>query len=551
MERTFQDIEAAAATLEAIIKEKPFEMSEDVKRHVVEELKKAISPERVRDEFHIRSYYNYYGYHPMGRITGFKLPEIVVYPKSTEDVRQVMLIASKYKVPVYAVTGQSMTIIIGQGGIVLDLTSMNKIHKIDLEHCYAVVEPGVTLGQLKDAIGPNYLIPKGSYPTSYSVLSPYLGNFAQHSFMNRMMHPIIGFEIVMPDGSVLYTGSMLFGELTDHWSDFAYSFSMLKDLFLPTRGNTGIVTKAAVRLWPKLDKSAIFIFGFNNFAYAYRFSHTIAKSPMVDQTMVYPWVSVGFFGGGSLLYGLDWFECRANYDQDNPRRDLFPYAYNVFIQTRGHSEEIDAILKVSQRIATQFNGRYIPEDDLFKWPALGGWYIWLLMSYLQMSPEEVAEYIERMPPSVRDEYRREPGHPWDEFYARSEIVAGPVDEIIRLYDGLKKKLKELGWPNFGFYTRMIHYGQTPWFRFFPFIDAPTPEDEKKAVNILDGVLNWVFNNYRVYPGGLHLFSANDPNNPLEVTGRAKPVRRLLRAVQREFDPENILYPVAKKYTVML
>lgn len=551
MKKEFQGVKASYETVEAIINEKPLELSEEERKKLVEDLKKALSPERVRDEPHIISYYNYYGYHPMGRTTGFKLPHVVVYPKSTEEVQQVMLIASKYRVPVIPVSGQSMSTIICPGGIVVDLTSMNKIHKIDLEHGYAVVEAGVTIGQLKRAIGPNFIIAKGSYPESYCVLSPLIANLAQHSFINRMLHQIIGMEIVMPDGTILYTGSMLFGDLTDHWSDFEASFTLLKDLFLPACGSTGIVTKAAIRLWPVLDRAAIFVYGFNNFASAYRFTHAISKSPMIDQTMVFPWVSVGFFGGGSLMFGLDWFECRANCDQDDPRRDLFPYPYFAFIQTRGYKEEVEAVEKVAQRIAGQFDGRYLPEDHLFRWPALGGWYIWLLMTYLQRTPEELSEYIERLPPHIRDEYRKEPSHPWDEYYNYPGIIAGPVDEIIRFYDGLKMKLKELGWPNFGFYTRMIHYGQTPWFRFFPFLDAPSPEEEKKACAIIDSVMEWVFSNYNVYPGGATWFYANDPNNPAEVVGRAKPVRRLLRAIQREFDPENILRPVAKKYTLLL
>ena len=47
-----------------------------------------------------------------------------------------------------------------------------------------------------------------------------------------------------------------------------------------------------------------------------------------------------------------------------------------------------------------------------------------------------------------------------------------------------------------------------------------------------------------------MFYFNDPDNPEEVRDRAKPIRRLMRAVQKEFDPESILSPAIKKYTLV-
>lgn len=543
-------IKEVDSSFKAVMAEEPARLSGDHKRRIVEELRKVISPERVRDEPHICACYRGGGGGPSVpvRLMAVRSPDMVVYPKSTEDVRNVLLIASKYKIPVLPVGGHTNPPVPIAGGIVLDMTSMNKIHKIDLEHNYAIIEVGVTINQLQAALGPNHLIPKGSYPPSLPVLSPLICWGAQHSFVNRMWDQIIGLEVVMPDGSVLYTGSMLYGDV-GFWTEVQTSFTQLKNLFTPNHSSLGIVTKAAVRIWPVLDKAALFIFGFNDFPSAYRWTQTIAKSPMVDQAMVWPWTTIGNFSGAIHYCGLDWFEARANCDQDDPPRELFHYPYYAFIQTRGYFEEVDGTLKAAQRLARQFGGKYLTEDEIFDKPIVGSWYLYSLMQYLAKSPQEVMELARnRLPPELTQFFIKPFGSPAGEAPVLTLIFTGPVNEIIRFYEGLKNKFRELGRKNWGFYTRMFHYGQTPWFRFFPMIDAATREDLEESMLMYHSIVKWALEKYDICPLR-EPFLMNNPDNPQEVKERVKPVRRLLQAVQREFDPENILNPLAKKYTL--
>lgn len=538
------------STVKAVFKEEPFILSLEEKRKIIEELKKVVSPERVRDEPHICACYRGGGGGPSVpvRLMSIRSPDIVVYPKSTEEVRNVLLVASKYKVPVVAVTGHTNPPVPLVGGIVLDMATMNKIHKIDLEHSYVVIEAGVTINQLQEAIGYSYLIPKGSYPPSLPVISPLICWGAQHNFVNRIWDQIIGLEVVMPDGSILYTGSMLYGDV-EHWTDVQTSFTQLKNLFSPNHASIGVVTKAAVRIWPVLDKSALFIFGFSDFASAYKWTHTIAKSPMVDQVMVWPWTTIGNFSGAIHYCGLDWYEARANCDQDYPPRELFHCPYYAFIQTRGYFEEVDGFFKAAQRLARQFGGKYLSEDEIFDKPIVGSWYLYSLAQYLAKSPQEILELARnRLPPALAQFFIKPPGSPAGEAPVLTIIFTGAVNEIIRFYEGLKGKFKELGRKNWGFYTRMFHSGQTPWFRFFPMIDAATSEDLAESTLMYQSIMKWALDNYEVN-ALREPFMMNDPNNPEEVKERVKPVRRLLRAVQREFDPENILNPPAKKYTL--
>ena len=542
--------EEVRATVAAMVKEATsFEISEEVGRKVIEELKNAIGSEKVRDEPHIRSLYRGGGYGVPSRLVAVKLPDIVVYPKSVEDVRQTLLIASKYKIPVTPVTQHTLaaTPIIG---IVLDMTSMNKIIKIDREHNYAIVEPGVTITELQEALGPGYIVPKGSYPSSHPVLSSLACFGAQHNLANRMWDQVIGLEVVMPDGTIVYTGTMLYGDNSEHWSEIQLTYADVRKLFSPTYGTMGVITKAAVRVWPILDKLVFHIFAFKDFSSALRWTHAVSKSPMIDQAMVWGWVTVGMFTNAIGIYGLDWLEARANCEQDETPKEILPYPYYAYIQVRGYSEEVEGNFRVVQRIAKEYNGVYLSEDELFKWPCLGALYIVLLTGYGRRAPEEIMRaFGDKMPPKLKELYAKGviPAGGLD-YPTVSYQFVGRTDDIVSLYEGLKKKFREAGWVNWGFYSRMFHYGQTAWLRVFPFIDASSFEDIRRDAVLMQAILKWALDNYKVSIFRM-AFASNDPQNPTEVYEKAKPIRRILRAIQKEFDPNNILSPLARKYSL--
>jgi hypothetical protein len=433
------------------------------------------------------------------------------------------------------------------GGILLDMMSMNKIHKIDHENCYAIVEPGVRVDQLLEAIGPGYMIAKGDYPDTHPVLTPLVCFKCMHNMCNRMWdNQVIGLEVVMPDGSIIYTGSMLYGDV-EHWTEVQTAFAHVTNLFSPTCGSTGVITKGAVRIWPLLEKAAIHVFGFDDFSLALKWTHMMAKSPLVDSAMVHNWVIAGVFGRVASIYGLNWFECMANCDQDEPDRKIFPYPYYGFIQTRGYMEEAEGTLKASIRMARQFDGVYMDEEEIFKKPAVGLWYISLLGLFMHEKPEVLMNFLKRIPQVNVEELMRVGG--WEANPTFGSQVAGSLNDVIRAYEGLKGKMKELGWRNFLTFTRQFHYGQTSWFYFAPYIDATTSEHLQESILICMDILKWLIDHYKVLNVRVPFF-ANDPEKPSEVTMRASPFRRLLRAVQNEFDPAGILNPLGKKYALM-
>lgn len=85
-----------------------------------------------------------------------RLPDLVVYPGSTDEVARVLILASEYGIPVTPFgVGTSLEghVIPIHGGISLDLSHMDRILEISPENLTATVQAGVTRLQLERAAG--------------------------------------------------------------------------------------------------------------------------------------------------------------------------------------------------------------------------------------------------------------------------------------------------------------------------------------------------------------------------------------------------------------
>ena len=82
-------------------------------------------------------------------------PAVVVRVKSTAEVQQVVKYANEHSIPV---TPRSSGVgfygagIPEQGGIIIDMTRMKRIMKVDTRNKWALMEPGVTYGELQQEL---------------------------------------------------------------------------------------------------------------------------------------------------------------------------------------------------------------------------------------------------------------------------------------------------------------------------------------------------------------------------------------------------------------
>jgi len=201
---------------------------------------------------------------------GASLPrrvDFVVMPENVEEIQKIVKLANQEKIPIVPMGGGltlSGLIIPVKGGIVMDMKRMNKIIEINTLSKYALIEAGVTTGQLLSYLNENYpnlQPPIPDAPPSATVAgnvliygSGYLSQkYGDHGSM------INGLEVVLPKGDICKMGSCA---VSKYW--FARGpIPDLIGLFISSFGTMGIVTKLSIQLFDK-PKFREVVFGLLN-----------------------------------------------------------------------------------------------------------------------------------------------------------------------------------------------------------------------------------------------------------------------------------------------
>ncbi|MHA1606748.1 MAG: FAD-binding oxidoreductase [Candidatus Freyarchaeota archaeon] len=80
------------------------------------------------------------------------VPEVVVRPRYVEEVRKILILANENHIPVTpcagGLSGGYATPLVQPGGILLDLSRMDRIIEVNTDARYAVLEPGVRSGKV-------------------------------------------------------------------------------------------------------------------------------------------------------------------------------------------------------------------------------------------------------------------------------------------------------------------------------------------------------------------------------------------------------------------
>lgn len=184
-----------------------------------------------------------------------QVPLAAVFPETVEEVQSLVRLAGKTGFglcPRVANQNVGGLAIAAKGTVVVDLTRMNRIHRVDETDMYAVIEPGVTQQQMKDhleKVAPSLRIGYTLAPPDTSVLANcILDGLTNYSLRcGSMSECILGIEAVLADGSVLKTGAWAVGPVP-------YGKPPMPDLsglFVSWQGTTGIVTKISLALWPE------------------------------------------------------------------------------------------------------------------------------------------------------------------------------------------------------------------------------------------------------------------------------------------------------------
>jgi len=239
----------------------------DSKQEYIEELKKIVGRENMTTSEPILEVYSMATpAEPSGIPNEWDLrPDVVVQAGSVDDIRNILSVANRYKVPVYP--GASYISVYNDavplhGGILLLMDRMDN-YWIDEQAEAITIEPGVTSGRLWKEVAPKgYMPPYTSLP-AFTFLTGTLTQRGEPIFAKDAavmkgtkqgpygIEFVTGLEVVIPTGEIVRTGVLKLGDpMGQHESRYRIGGPDLTDLFLGSCGAFGVVTKLRMKLFP-------------------------------------------------------------------------------------------------------------------------------------------------------------------------------------------------------------------------------------------------------------------------------------------------------------
>jgi D-lactate dehydrogenase (cytochrome) len=207
---------------------------------VVTELR-ALLGERVSVSAAVREHHgkdeSYFPYAP---------PDAVVFPESTEEVRDIVDICRRHRVPMipYGVgTSLEGHILAIRGGVCIDMSRMNQVLSVHEEDLDAVVQAGVTRKQLNEYIkhtGLFFPIDPGADAT-LGGMSATRASGTNAVRYGTMRENVLSLKVVLADGRIIQTSRRA------KKSSAGYD---LTRLFVGSEGTLGIITEVTVKLHP-------------------------------------------------------------------------------------------------------------------------------------------------------------------------------------------------------------------------------------------------------------------------------------------------------------
>ena len=189
-------------------------------------------------------------------------PEVVVKPANTNQVSEIMMLASKYNIPVTpcgARTGLSGGALCVHGGISLSMERFSEIIEIDEDNLQVVTQSAVITQELQEAVQE-----KGLYyaPDPASRGTCFIGgNIAENSGGPRALKYgvtkdfVLNLEVVLPNGEIIETGANTLKNSTGY---------NLTQLMVGSEGTLGIVTQATLKLIPCPKRNMLMLVPFSS-----------------------------------------------------------------------------------------------------------------------------------------------------------------------------------------------------------------------------------------------------------------------------------------------
>src|ERR1700678_1363228 len=189
-------------------------------------------------------------------------PALVALPRTTAQVAAIVKLCAGHNIPIIprgAGTSLSGSVLAVSGGAMIALTRMNRIVAIDARNRRALVEAGCVNARVTQAVQDKGLF-FAPDPSSQSACT-IGGNVAMNSGGPHTLkygvttHHVLGFEMVLPDGEIVWLGARPDGGEDPEGYD-------LRGAAIGSEGMFGLVTQVLVRLTraPQACKTLLAIF---------------------------------------------------------------------------------------------------------------------------------------------------------------------------------------------------------------------------------------------------------------------------------------------------
>jgi glycolate oxidase subunit GlcD len=244
---------------------------------MLEELKSIVGESRVTDDPAELYCYSYDSSYVRGNA------DYVVRPKSADEIAEIVRVASKHNVPIVprgsasGLTGGSVPV---RGGIVLDMTGMDRILELEIENLQAVIEPGIIHKDLNDQLKKHgFFFPPDPGSSDMCTVGGLIANggSGMHSVKyGTVKDYVLGLEVVLPGGDIIMTGSK--APKTSSGYD-------LTRLFIGSEGTLGIVTKARLKIHPLPETKSVLMATFDRVEDAGRAAVSVLSSGVIPAAM--------------------------------------------------------------------------------------------------------------------------------------------------------------------------------------------------------------------------------------------------------------------------
>lgn len=223
-----------------------------------------------------------YSYDAMGKAY---FPDVVVFPTNDQEISDILKLANHFGfgvTPRGAGSGMTGGAVPVKGGVVLVMTRLNKILKIDRDNLIAVAEPGVITGVFQKAVEKEGLFyPPDPSSSDFSTLG---GNVAECSGGPKAVKYgvtrdyVLGLEVVLPTGEIIRTGVQTAKGVVGY---------DLTRLIIGSEGTLGVVTKMTLRLLPQPEIVRTLIVTYNKIETAAETVSEIIRRGIIPRAIEY------------------------------------------------------------------------------------------------------------------------------------------------------------------------------------------------------------------------------------------------------------------------